>query len=434
MFEDSNLRVVGLGPASSYQSTFGSLFDPRVIIENIQKLRHPTTLDLLSGFEAVAKPGIRSRMRLSEDPCQPTDYSALRPFTPQEIRNIYRGDILFCPEDDIHVPMLTVNETIKLAARLRAPHHRLGHCREECAEAVADMLLTVFDLKKVRHTLVGDAGIRAILAGTVFLKVPKSTEGYFSRGGVIFASLFPALMTMSEIPELFAQRAVVLRHKKLLRGELYTALTMIGGLNLNPLPYAFEFVVTNEFRTVNGQCEQLAMVHRGLGHENISINKQACPIVGPTHDCLFVRGATTLASSGLSPSVSFIFTEMNTCTPATSGATFFKRTAKNKLPGKVNGETHNEEENLGGFIAPGRLAALMGESGTGKTTLLNVLSQRVYTGVATGDKFVNGQAVPSDFQAQTGYCRQTGTHIPKATVREAFLLSAKLRQPFHASG
>uniref|UniRef100_A0A0W0FHF6 Uncharacterized protein n=1 Tax=Moniliophthora roreri TaxID=221103 RepID=A0A0W0FHF6_MONRR len=58
MFEDSNLRVVGLGPASSYQSTFGSLFDPRVIIENIQKLRHPTTLDLLSGFEAVAKPGL----------------------------------------------------------------------------------------------------------------------------------------------------------------------------------------------------------------------------------------------------------------------------------------------------------------------------------------------------------------------------------------
>ncbi|KAG5650927.1 hypothetical protein H0H81_010502 [Sphagnurus paluster] len=82
-----------------------------------------------------------------------------------------------------------------------------------------------------------------------------------------------------------------------------------------------------------------------------------------------------------------------------------------------------------GYVAPGKLTALMGESGAGKTTLLNVLAQRVDTGVVTGDKYVNGQPLPKDFQAQTGYCQQTDTHTPTATVREALLFSAKLRQP-----
>lgn len=36
-----------------------------------------------------------------------------------------------------------------------------------------------------------------------------------------------------------------------------------------------------------------------------------------------------------------------------------------------------------------------------QTTLLNVLAQRVDVGVITGDRFVNGQSCPKDFQAQT---------------------------------
>ncbi|KAG2126806.1 ABC-2 type transporter-domain-containing protein [Suillus clintonianus] len=87
-------------------------------------------------------------------------------------------------------------------------------------------------------------------------------------------------------------------------------------------------------------------------------------------------------------------------------------------------------DDVTGFVAPGKLTALMGESGAGKTTLLNVLDQRVGgVGVVTGERFFSGQPLPVDFQAQTGYCEQLDTHLPEATVCEALLFSANLRQP-----
>ncbi|EJD01720.1 uncharacterized protein FOMMEDRAFT_111764 [Fomitiporia mediterranea MF3/22] len=93
------------------------------------------------------------------------------------------------------------------------------------------------------------------------------------------------------------------------------------------------------------------------------------------------------------------------------------------------GETRLLLDDVSGYVVPGKLTALMGESGAGKTTLLNVLAGRTDTGVISGDRFVNGQALPHDFQAQTGYCQQMDTHLPETTVREALLFSAKLRQP-----
>jgi ATP-binding cassette, subfamily G (WHITE), member 2, SNQ2 len=82
-----------------------------------------------------------------------------------------------------------------------------------------------------------------------------------------------------------------------------------------------------------------------------------------------------------------------------------------------------------GYVRPGRLTALMGASGTGKTTLLNTLAQRINFGTVSGSFLVDGRPLPKSFQRATGFAEQQDVHEPTATVREALRFSALLRQP-----
>jgi len=54
--------------------------------------------------------------------------------------------------------------------------------------------------------------LQAIIIGTTFVHTPDSTTTYFSRGGVLFFSVFaPAFFSMAEIPALFAQQPTATR-------------------------------------------------------------------------------------------------------------------------------------------------------------------------------------------------------------------------------
>ncbi|KAK7732557.1 hypothetical protein SLS53_008444 [Cytospora paraplurivora] len=85
-------------------------------------------------------------------------------------------------------------------------------------------------------------------------------------------------------------------------------------------------------------------------------------------------------------------------------------------------------QDVSGFVKPGKLVALMGSSGAGKTTLMDVLAQRKDSGRLEGHIKVNGKPQGISFQRETGYCEQNDVHEPTATVREALLFSARLRQ------
>ncbi|KAF8203885.1 pleiotropic drug resistance ABC transporter [Pholiota molesta] len=82
-----------------------------------------------------------------------------------------------------------------------------------------------------------------------------------------------------------------------------------------------------------------------------------------------------------------------------------------------------------GYVKPGTLTALMGASGAGKTTCLDVLAQRKNIGVVSGDVLVDGRPLPADFARCTAYAEQMDVHEGTATVREAMRFSAYLRQP-----
>ncbi|KAG7102980.1 ABC multidrug transporter atrB like protein [Verticillium longisporum] len=85
---------------------------------------------------------------------------------------------------------------------------------------------------------------------------------------------------------------------------------------------------------------------------------------------------------------------------------------------------------VSGFVKPGQLVALMGSSGAGKTTLMDVLAQRKDGGRIEGSIMVNGKPQGISFQRTTGYCEQNDVHEPTATVLESLLFSARLRQSY----
>ena len=86
-------------------------------------------------------------------------------------------------------------------------------------------------------------------------------------------------------------------------------------------------------------------------------------------------------------------------------------------------------DDISGYCVPGTLTALMGESGAGKTSLLNALSQRIDLGVVTGSMSVNGNLLDNSFRRRTGYVIQQDIHVSESTVRESLVFAARLRRP-----
>jgi ATP-binding cassette subfamily G (WHITE) protein 2 (SNQ2) len=69
----------------------------------------------------------------------------------------------------------------------------------------------------------------------------------------------------------------------------------------------------------------------------------------------------------------------------------------------VPGGTRRLLHDVDGYIKPGTLTALMGASGAGKTTALDVLAQRKNVGVITGDLLVDGRPLGRSFARGTAY-------------------------------
>ncbi|KAK9027297.1 hypothetical protein V6N11_067135 [Hibiscus sabdariffa] len=85
---------------------------------------------------------------------------------------------------------------------------------------------------------------------------------------------------------------------------------------------------------------------------------------------------------------------------------------------------------VSGSFRPGVLTALMGISGAGKTTLMDVLAGRKSSGYVEGTIKISGYPKKQEtFARISGYCEQTDIHSPHITVYESLLFSAWLRLP-----
>ncbi|XP_049354854.1 pleiotropic drug resistance protein 2-like [Solanum verrucosum] len=83
---------------------------------------------------------------------------------------------------------------------------------------------------------------------------------------------------------------------------------------------------------------------------------------------------------------------------------------------------------VSGAFRPGVLTALVGVSGAGKTTLMDVLAGRKTGGYTDGSIIISGYLKnQSTFARISGYCEQNDIHSPHVTVYESLIYSAWLR-------
>lgn len=70
-----------------------------------------------------------------------------------------------------------------------------------------------------RLTLIGKWGgilFQALIVGSLFVSMPKTAAGVFTRGGVLFFMLlFNALLALAELTAAFSGRPIMLKHKSL---------------------------------------------------------------------------------------------------------------------------------------------------------------------------------------------------------------------------
>lgn len=90
-------------------------------------------------------------------------------------------------------------------------------------------------------------------------------------------------------------------------------------------------------------------------------------------------------------------------------------------------------DNISGFARPGQVLALMGPSGAGKTTMLDMLAGRLLPNKVNkteGSVRVNGEKRDfNSFRQLCAYVLQADNFFPELTVRETVNLSALLRLP-----
>jgi len=87
-------------------------------------------------------------------------------------------------------------------------------------------------------------------------------------------------------------------------------------------------------------------------------------------------------------------------------------------------------DSIVGSIKPGQVMAIMGASGAGKSTFLDILARKRKRGTVSGTTLVNGREVTDEeFRKVVGFVDQEDTLMSTLTVYETVLYSALLRLP-----
>ncbi|KAK5116214.1 hypothetical protein LTR62_008540 [Meristemomyces frigidus] len=183
-----NLTVRGIGGSKIFVPTFphaftGFFFAPFYLLASVFGMSQKgKQVDILKDFKGVAKPGEMVLVLgkpgsgcttfLKVIANQLFGYTAVNgevlygPFTSKEFEKRYRGEAVYCQEDDIHHPTLTVGQTLAFALETKVPGTRAGGLSvAEFRDKVVDTLLRMFNIEHTKNTIVGNPFVRGISGG-----------------------------------------------------------------------------------------------------------------------------------------------------------------------------------------------------------------------------------------------------------------------------
>uniref|UniRef100_A0A8C7XXX9 ATP-binding cassette sub-family G member 8 n=1 Tax=Oryzias sinensis TaxID=183150 RepID=A0A8C7XXX9_9TELE len=112
---------------------------------------------------------------------------------------------------------------------------------------------------------------------------------------------------------------------------------------------------------------------------------------------------------------------------------WYEKLAEFKLPWEVTGNKQMAINNLTLRVGSGQMLAVIGSSGCGKTSLLDIITCRGEGGTMTsGEVLINGKPnTPQLVKKSIAHVRQDDRLLPHLTVRETLSFVAKLRLPTH---
>ncbi|KAJ6262582.1 ABC multidrug transporter atrF [Drechslerella dactyloides] len=182
------LSVIGFGGGKMYARTYKDeiidLFGGFVVktVLGLLPIHKPEAKPIIRGFNGVVKPKEMLLVLGKPGSGSSTFLRALtnqpRPFTsingdvhysgvPFELaKGRYRGEILFNDEDDVHLPTLTVEQTLRFALKMKTPKTRIpGLSKDSFVETLLDLFLSMFGMKHTLKTNVGNAWVRGVSGG-----------------------------------------------------------------------------------------------------------------------------------------------------------------------------------------------------------------------------------------------------------------------------
>ncbi|XP_036429733.1 ATP-binding cassette sub-family G member 8 [Colossoma macropomum] len=114
---------------------------------------------------------------------------------------------------------------------------------------------------------------------------------------------------------------------------------------------------------------------------------------------------------------------------------WYERLSEFKMPWEVQGNKQTAIKDLNLRVHSGQMLAVIGSSGCGKTSLLDIITCRDEGGIKkSGEILINGKpSTPSLVKKSIAHVRQEDRLLPHLTVRETLLFVAQLRLPTYYS-